>query len=111
MARLTESKPAAGAEARTFDLPEGEAAVIGRSASKCNVPVPGAAVSGIHATISRGPEAFLHGRQSVPERGRGLQSDEEPHQFPFFRRHALHSVFSILMQRKVSPSVNSPRIS
>jgi predicted component of type VI protein secretion system len=59
MAYLLEKKPAAGAEARKFDLPESEAAVIGRSASKCNVPVPGAAVSGIHATISRGPEAFL----------------------------------------------------
>ena len=59
MAYLLEKKPAAGAEARKFDLPEGEAAVIGRSASKCNVPVPGAAVSGIHATISRGSEAFL----------------------------------------------------
>ena len=59
MAYLLEKKPAAGAEARKFDLPEGEAAVVGRSASKCNVPVPGAAVSGIHATISRGAEAFL----------------------------------------------------
>jgi len=59
MARLIESKPDAGAEARTFDLPGGEAAVIGRSRTKCNVPVPGAAVSGIHATISRGPDAFL----------------------------------------------------
>ena len=59
MARLIESKPPAGAAARTFDLPGGEAAVIGRSRTKCNVPVPGAAVSGIHATISRGPDAFL----------------------------------------------------
>lgn len=59
MARLIESKPDAGAEARTFDLPGGEAAVIGRSRTKCNVPVPGAAVSGIHATMSRGPDAFL----------------------------------------------------
>lgn len=59
MARLIESKPDAGAEARTFDLPGDEAAVIGRSRTKCNVPVPGAAVSGIHATISRGPDAFL----------------------------------------------------
>ena len=59
MARRIESKPDAGAEARTFDLPGGEAAVIGRSRTKCNVPVPGAAVSGIHATISRGPDAFL----------------------------------------------------
>lgn len=59
MAYLLEKKPEAGAEARKFDLPAGEAAVIGRSQSKCNVPVPGAAVSGIHATISRGPDAFL----------------------------------------------------
>ena len=59
MARLIESKPPAGAGARTFDLPGGEAAVIGRSATKCNVVVPGAAVSGIHATMSRGPDAFL----------------------------------------------------
>ncbi len=59
MARLIESKPPAGAAARTFDLPGGEAAVIGRSATKCNVVVPGAAVSGIHATMSRGPDAFL----------------------------------------------------
>lgn len=59
MARLIESKPAAGAEPRAFDLPEGEAAVVGRSATKCNVVVPGAAVSGIHATMSRGPDAFL----------------------------------------------------
>ena len=59
MARLIESKPPAGAAARTFDLPAGEAAVIGRSATKCNVVVPGAAVSGIHATMSRGPDAFL----------------------------------------------------
>ena len=59
MARLIESKPPAGAAARTFDLPGGEAAVIGRSATKCNVVVPDAAVSGIHATMSRGPDAFL----------------------------------------------------
>lgn len=59
MARLLESKPEAGAEARSFDLPEGEAAVVGRSKSKCSVVVPGAAVSGIHATISRGTDAFL----------------------------------------------------
>lgn len=59
MAYLLEKKPAAGSDARKFALPEGEAAVIGRSASKCNVPVPGAAVSGIHATMSRKPDAFL----------------------------------------------------
>jgi hypothetical protein len=59
MARLLESKPEAGAEPRSFDLPEGEAAVIGRSRTKCSVVIPGAAVSGIHATISRGPDAFL----------------------------------------------------
>ena len=59
MAYLLEKKPAAGSEARKFDLPEGEAAVIGRSATKCSVVVPGAAVSGIHATISRGADAFL----------------------------------------------------
>ena len=60
MAHLLERNPASGAEARKFDLPAGEAAVIGRSASKCNVVVPGAAVSGIHATIFPALRSSIH---------------------------------------------------
>ena len=52
------AKDAAGAET-TFALPDSGAVVIGRSAGRSDLVVPGLAVSGRHCSLSRVGGAFL----------------------------------------------------